>query len=1021
MPRTTNQSRIRAACKMELKDVELLDLHNREFDSMSGLEECDRLHTLFLSYNKIKRLSSIADCPLWRLDASHNELTSIGEMARFAAFGFLDLSFNNLSVEEVKELRDVQIFSLTLRHNPRIDQIPFRRKLLVNLLPKVWILDGVFVTSKEAREANNFFARSLHRDVSTGIDSLDTLLKDPSNNLFKSETWNENLTALMSPAIPNKPLRLKPGMHVKARFKKNANKWFLAEVKKRGKKSAHIFFTTLQVPSQVAREDIDVLVSKSQALKLCGNRFDAAFFNKHKQLVVCEKQGKNKQKRRVISEGKFPVPKEHILESDLRLMLRICAPTVENNKDAPASRWKPTASLHMLAQHFMRLCQEEPMTPVLRDCYRLKHIGFFVHTQASREVRFFRRLEHASQLERASNFMPRKILKLHADKLLRHLVARQWLDLGALLIATLEFDIPRLLLQEALTLICLDCLSHQIMKELSQQPPYAITTTLFLVISEALLGVNINASTNEPAGRHKFTPLEIELWKAMMDWLGIIGPKLWVSIGGDKKKLRKLRARHAALLFNRAPSAPSLLSYDEDDAKTTDATVSNETSAEAIFARMLVLMRAADMLGDSKLTAIADSKGPQNNAEQIKDDFAHVDAQWQKYQQEQEANLAVSAYQDLDEGTYFREHEPHKGEVVRLGILASGKRRFLSVHTATIETVFENGSVGVANFPRSQFIAGPIPDRVSGVTGPLLVLHRDKLFEDPRKHHGSYAWVHHSVAIARNSIASGSMSVKPLHRTSTGYSGSGLHRDVNVPNHAIPIDALNAILRKSGKTYNWDQVQNKNNSTSVAPELAEASLHPGRVPAKMTPLKLFTINQKWDSHFVLAPKQAVDAQNTYAMAARESAISDTWSSVDDGLVVSSLPEAKTSAARLRVTTTAPIWVKHTTPNYRYREKWFSVQGKHTFTIASERYRPTAPVQLVKRQPRSALTSPVLTKPPERRATMSRTPQLAPTASGVTLPTKELSIMQRQSKKLRKLGSPDARLPPRARFKDLGVS
>ena len=34
---------------------------------------------------------------------------------------------------------------------------------------------------------------------------------------------------------------------------------------------------------------------------------------------------------------------------------------------------------------------------------------------------------------------------------------------------------------------------------------------------------------------------------------------------------------------------------------------------------------------------------------------------------------------------------------------------------------------------------------------------------------------------------------------------------------------------------------------------------------------------------------------------------------------------------------------------------------------------------------------------------------------------ELSIMQKQSRKLRKLRSPEARLPPRTRFKDLGVA
>lgn len=1019
MPRTTNRSRIRAACKMDLEDVELLDLHNQEFDDMSGLEECSRLHTLFLSHNNVTRLTSISECPLWRLDASHNELTSITEMARFAAFGFLDLSFNNLSADEIKQLREVQIFSLSLQHNPQLDRIPFRRKLLVNLLPKVWILDGVFVTSKEARESYNFFARSLHRGISTGDYLLDAALENPFDNFFKNETWNGNVGAIMSSAIPDGPLPLEVGMRVKARFKKYKNKWFAAEVKKTGEELVHVFFTTLQVPAQVAREDIDVLIPKKQALNLSGERFDHAFFNENKESITPAAD----QKR---ADEKDSESQDHILESALRLMLRICAPTVSAKKNVSARQWKSTATVHKLAQRFISLCQEEPMTPVLRDCYRFKHIGFFVHTQASREVRFFRRLEHASQLERASNFMPHRILRLHADKLLRHLSARQWLDLAALLVATLEFKIPRVLLQEALTLICLDCLSHQVMRELSLQTSYAIATTLFHIISDALAGININAcSGDEFFGRHKFTPLEIELWKALMDWLGVTGPKLWVGVSGDKKKLRKLRARHAALLFNRAPSAPSLLSYTEDatdskSAAATAAAISNETSAEVIFARMLVLMQAADMVDDGQLKTLGDTSGPQYSMDQMNDDFAHVDAQWLEYQQQQEANLAVSAYQDPLESNYLRQHEPRKGDVVRIGVLTPGKRRSASVHICPIEKVFADGSIGVANFPGSQHIAGPMPERVSGIAGPLLVLRRRRLVEDSLKFHGAYAWVHRSFSIARNHVSARSKCVKPLHRANTGYSGSGLPRNVNVANQSIPVDALNMILRKSGKNYNWDHVHNK--IVNNTPDLADTNAHPGRISAKVTPLQLFTINQKWDSHFVLAPKQAVDAQNTYAMAAHKTPIADTWSSVDNGLVVSSLPEARTSAARLRVTTTAPIWVKHVTPNYRNREKWFSVQGKHTFTIASEGYRPMASAGVVQRKTRSALSSPTIRNPPQRRTnTAAKVSQLVPTANGVHMPAKELSVMQKQSKILRKLGSPDARLPPRTRFKDLGVA
>lgn len=143
--------------KTDLEEVTTMDLQRGMYDNVSVLSECKNLRNLFLARNNLTSFK--VDCrKLWKIDLSHNSLTSVGSLANFAAIGFLDLSFNDLDAKELAKLRGVHIVSLRTAANPKLSQLPNYRTALIYLLPDVWVIDDEFVSWREREEAQMRFS-----------------------------------------------------------------------------------------------------------------------------------------------------------------------------------------------------------------------------------------------------------------------------------------------------------------------------------------------------------------------------------------------------------------------------------------------------------------------------------------------------------------------------------------------------------------------------------------------------------------------------------------------------------------------------------------------------------------------------------------------------------------------------------------------------------------------------------------------------------------------------------------------
>eukprot|EP00042_Codosiga_hollandica_P043617 m.415623 g.415623 ORF g.415623 m.415623 type:complete len:1028 (+) comp56601_c0_seq2:151-3234(+) len=138
-------------------DIQCLDLSDANLISIEKLSSCPQLRSLIVRSNRIKNLGRLESCPeLWNLDAGSNQIDHLDGFERFTAFGVLNLSANALTTfEELKKIEHIHIVSLSLIGNP-IESDHNYRKRVIACLPKLWILDGEFITTEERREVERF-------------------------------------------------------------------------------------------------------------------------------------------------------------------------------------------------------------------------------------------------------------------------------------------------------------------------------------------------------------------------------------------------------------------------------------------------------------------------------------------------------------------------------------------------------------------------------------------------------------------------------------------------------------------------------------------------------------------------------------------------------------------------------------------------------------------------------------------------------------------------------------------------
>ncbi|CAF3778294.1 unnamed protein product [Rotaria magnacalcarata] len=97
---------------------------------------------------------------LWKLDVGNNQIRSLQHLSRFIALGSLILSNNNLTWIQLQHIRHMCILDLRLDGNPTLDADPNYRQHILDCLPRIWMFDGVFVSTAERNQVDEFFTQS---------------------------------------------------------------------------------------------------------------------------------------------------------------------------------------------------------------------------------------------------------------------------------------------------------------------------------------------------------------------------------------------------------------------------------------------------------------------------------------------------------------------------------------------------------------------------------------------------------------------------------------------------------------------------------------------------------------------------------------------------------------------------------------------------------------------------------------------------------------------------------------------
>ncbi|CAF0950787.1 unnamed protein product [Rotaria sordida] len=151
----------------------------------------EHIQILICNGNSLTTLAGVEHMKhLWKLDVGNNQIRSLQHLSRFIALGSLILSNNNLTWIELQHIRHMFILDLRLDGNSTLDADPNYRQHILDCLPRIWMCDGIFVSTSERNQVDEFFTQSsltqkpVRRKLARDI-FMPTNLKDRSvNGLF---------------------------------------------------------------------------------------------------------------------------------------------------------------------------------------------------------------------------------------------------------------------------------------------------------------------------------------------------------------------------------------------------------------------------------------------------------------------------------------------------------------------------------------------------------------------------------------------------------------------------------------------------------------------------------------------------------------------------------------------------------------------------------------------------------------------------------------------------------------------
>lgn len=133
-------------------------LSNQNKKTISKNEIPRQTTYLNISRNHIVQLPDdlFGDCPkLWNIDMSNNKLKNIPSLHKFTALGILDLSDNDLAIDNLLDIFHLYILHIKLSGNPFYSQMN-NFLILPTLLPQVMIIDGIFITDHMKKQAKEY-------------------------------------------------------------------------------------------------------------------------------------------------------------------------------------------------------------------------------------------------------------------------------------------------------------------------------------------------------------------------------------------------------------------------------------------------------------------------------------------------------------------------------------------------------------------------------------------------------------------------------------------------------------------------------------------------------------------------------------------------------------------------------------------------------------------------------------------------------------------------------------------------
>ena len=174
------KSFLRSVTKDPLGSITFLDLTCCGLKRITGLSACPNIEIVIANNNEIDTLVDLSGCRhLWKLDVSCNELKDLCGFEKFRTFGSLIASCNHLNWPELVKISHLEVLSLCLTGNRKLERDCNYRKHVIKCLPKVWALDGELVTSEERHKIHYFFEK-------TAKSKRPVRLKIPSHHFVPS-------------------------------------------------------------------------------------------------------------------------------------------------------------------------------------------------------------------------------------------------------------------------------------------------------------------------------------------------------------------------------------------------------------------------------------------------------------------------------------------------------------------------------------------------------------------------------------------------------------------------------------------------------------------------------------------------------------------------------------------------------------------------------------------------------------------------------------------------------------------